>query len=288
MVTDRLSLQNLSNNSPPTGAEPAEPWTTNITGELVFLGTGTSTGVPVLGCGCPVCRSQDPKNQRTRCGVLLGLPEGNLLIDTPPELRLQLLREGVGVVHAVAFTHAHADHLHGLDDLRIFSRYLGDAVPLYCEAEVERRIRESFAYCFAPRHRPHTLGAIPQLEFRNINLEAFSALGQTLVPLRLKHGPWDVLGFRVGNVAYCTDTNLIPEETWPRLAGLDVFILDCLRAEPHPTHFHLTDALAVAQKVNAPRTILTHLSCRLDYQTTSDSLPDGVELAYDGLRIPLT
>jgi phosphoribosyl 1,2-cyclic phosphate phosphodiesterase len=255
---------------------------------LVFLGTGTCVGVPAIGCDCPVCTSSDPKNDRTRCGLAIGLPEGNLLIDTPPDLRQQLLRERIGIVHAVAYTHEHADHIFGLDDLRLMQFYLGGPVPLFCEPVVEARIRKSFDYAFQPPERLHA-GAIPQLAIQSINLEPFRVLGATITPVRLQHGPWTpVLGFRIGNVAYCTDVNAIPAESMERLAGLDVLILDCLRREPHATHFSLDEALDVWRELRPRRLLLTHLSHHFDHATTNAELPAGVELAFDGMEVPLT
>src|SRR5215212_5110508 len=151
-------------------------FTTDIRGQFILLGTGTSVGVPSIGCPCEVCRSTDPRDKRTRCAALVGLPEGNLLIDTPPDLRQQLLREQIGVVHAVLYTHEHADHIFGLDDLRLMQFYLGGPVPLYCEPGVEQRIRKSFDYAFQSAERLHT-GAIPQLTLRPIGLEPFTVLG---------------------------------------------------------------------------------------------------------------
>jgi phosphoribosyl 1,2-cyclic phosphate phosphodiesterase len=262
--------------------------TTDIRGELVILGTGTSVGVPAIGCGCDVCRSDHPKNQRTRCSIVLGLPEGNLLIDTPPDLRVQLLREQIGIVHAVLFTHEHADHLMGLDDLRLMQFYLGHAVPLYCEKDVETRIRKSFDYAFDGIDPTHA-GAKPKIEFVRIGNEPFSVLGTEVTPVRLMHGPqFEVLGFRVGNIAYCTDTNHIPEESLRRLQGLDVLILDALRHRPHATHFGLQEAVEVAQSLGAKRTFFTHICHDLDHDTTCAALPDSMALAYDGMRLPLT
>jgi len=184
--------------------------TRDISGQLIFLGTGTSVGVPAIGCGCDVCRSNNPRNRRSRCGLALGLPGGNLLIDTPPDMREQLLREQIGIVHSVLYTHEHADHIFGLDDLRLMQFYLGGPVPLFCEPPVEARIRKSFDYAFQSRDGLHS-GAVPQLEMHTIGLEPFEVLGASVVPVRLHHGPrFEVLGFRFGNVAYCTDTNAIP------------------------------------------------------------------------------
>src|SRR3954453_23397705 len=202
--------------------------TTDIRGQFILLGTGTSVGVPAIGCGCDVCTSSDPHDKRTRCGALLGLPEGNLLIDTPPDLRQQMLRERVGIVHAVLFTHEHADHIFGLDDLRLFPFYLGHPVALYCEPLVEARIRKSFDYAFTELEPTHA-GAAPQLGFQPRGLDPLELLGARIEPVRLKLGPrFDVLGFRIGNVAYCTDTNGIPPESMARLEGLDALVIDAL------------------------------------------------------------
>jgi phosphoribosyl 1,2-cyclic phosphate phosphodiesterase len=262
--------------------------TTDIRGQMILLGTGTSVGVPTIGCGCDVCTSDEPRNQRLRCAALVGLPHGNLLIDTPPDLRTQLLREKVGIVHAVLYTHEHADHLMGLDDLRIMQFYLGGGVPLYCEPIVENRIRHSFDYAFQDRQQTHA-GAAPKVTFHPVSTEPFEALGTRIVPVRMTHGPkFEVLGYRFGNVAYCTDTNGIPADQRSRLEGLDVLVLGALRWRPHATHFSLDEAIEVARELRSKRTYFTHLSHEVDYQTTNAALPPGMELAYDGLRIPLT
>jgi phosphoribosyl 1,2-cyclic phosphate phosphodiesterase len=254
---------------------------------MVFLGTGTSIGVPVIGCGCTTCTSDNPRNNRLRCGLVLGLPGGNLLVDTPPDLRTQLLREKIGIVHATLFTHDHADHVFGLDDLRLFPYYLGHPMPVYCEDQVQARIRKSFDYAFAEGAGKYG-GGVPQIAFTRITTEPFEILGAPAIPLRLAHGKFDVLGFRFGNVAYCTDTNGIPPESWPLLEGLDVLVLDALRHKPHPTHFSLEQAVEVAQKLKPRRTLFTHMSHDLEHEATNASLPEGMELAYDGLRIRLT
>ncbi|TWU37637.1 Phosphoribosyl 1,2-cyclic phosphodiesterase [Novipirellula aureliae] len=252
--------------------------------EVVFLGTGTSVGVPVLGCECEVCQSADPHNSRTRCAILVHLEQGNLLIDTPPELRIQLLREKVKLVHSVLFTHEHADHLFGLDDLRLFPFRLGHPVPLYCTAKVEHRIRTSFDYAFTNRKETHA-GSVPQLAFRPIDTEPFEVMGVRVVPIPMKHGPnFDVLGFRIGDFAYCTDTNEIPPASMKLLEGVRTFVVGALRFTPHPTHFNLEEAIAVARQVNAKQTYFTHLSHDLDYDAVMAKLPPGMALAYDGLH----
>lgn len=260
----------------------------DIRGQFVLLGTGTSVGVPTIGCGCRVCTGGVPKNQRTRSAAILGLPEGNLLIDTPPDLRTQLLREGIGIVHSVLFTHAHADHLFGLDDLRLFPFFLGHAVPLYAELDVQRVIRQSFSYVFE-NSRPEThVGSRPQLTLETIDESPFELLGTSIIPIRLQHGPhFRVLGFRIGNLAYCTDTNEISDSGWALLEGLDTLVLDALRDRPHPTHYSLEEAVAVSERLQPRQTVFTHMSHELDYETINARLPKGMELGYDGMQIPL-
>jgi phosphoribosyl 1,2-cyclic phosphate phosphodiesterase len=250
---------------------------------FTFLGTGTSMGVPMIGCDCPVCQSSDSRNHRYRCSVLLRLPHGNLLIDTAPELRLQLLRERVRVVHAVLYTHYHADHLFGLDDLRPLARALGGPIPLHCTAEVEGKIRNTFAYAFGPEADSLPVGMVPKLAFERIGTEPFYVLGQRVTPIPLIHAHFDVLGFRIDDVAYCTDVSQIPRESWPRLEGLRVLVLDALRFKPHPAHFGLEQALDVIRQFAPDRAFLTHMSHELEHETVNRMLPANVQLAYDGL-----
>jgi phosphoribosyl 1,2-cyclic phosphate phosphodiesterase len=258
----------------------------SLSRRLVFLGSGTSTGVPVIGCDCPVCHSDDPRNVRTRPSVLMAFPRGNLLIDTTPEMRIQLLREKIRRVHAIAFTHHHVDHLFGLDDARLFPKYLGRPVPIYCEQETEETIRRVFSYAFHERARAIPAGNLPQIEFERIEAGvAFEVLGQSILPIRLEHGRLGVLGFRIENLAYCTDVSRIPEQSWPLLEGLDVLILDALRYDRHPTHLSLAEALEVIERLQPRRTLLTHLSHSFDHGPTETTLPPQVGLAYDGLTL---
>ena len=250
---------------------------------FTFLGTGTSMGIPMIGCDCAVCQSPNPRNHRYRCAVLIRTPQGNLLIDTPPELRLQLLRERVRVIHATLYTHYHADHLFGLDDLRPLSRSLGRPIPLYCTGEVEGKIRTAFAYAFGPEADSLPSGMIPKLSFERIGTEPFRVLGETIIPIPLVHAHFDVLGFRIGDVAYCTDVSQIPRESWPRLEGLRVLVLDALRFKPHPAHFGLQQALDAIQQFEPERAYLTHMSHELEHEEINRMLPPNVQLAYDGL-----
>ncbi|QDU82807.1 Phosphoribosyl 1,2-cyclic phosphodiesterase [Polystyrenella longa] len=254
-------------------------------GEIILLGTGTSVGVPVAGCDCEVCLSENPKNNHTRSGVYVEAPEGNFVIDTAPELRIQLVRERVQAVHAALFTHGHADHIYGLDDLRIYGHRQDAPVDLYCEEIVEQHLRQSFSYAFDTNSpRPHKF-AVPRFEFRSISMEPFTILGLPVQPIRLLHGQLPVLGYRIGNFAFCTDVSEIPEESWPLLEGLDTLIIDALRHSPHPTHFNVDQALEAIRRLKPLQTYLTHISHSLEYEATNAILPEGVEMAYDGLRV---
>ncbi len=253
---------------------------------FTFLGTGTSVGVPMVGCTCAVCNSANPRNHRYRCSVLIQTDQGNILIDTPPELRLQLLRAQVGIVHAVLYTHAHADHMYGLDDLRPIPRLLGGPVPLYCTNEVERQLRRSFAYAFSPEAEIQPMGFLPKLTFRNITEEPFTVLEERITPIPLEHAHFSVFGFRIGNLAYCTDVNKIPRESMHRLEGVEILILDALRLRPHPAHFCVDEALDVIDRLQPARAYLTHISHDIDHEAVSKTLPPNVEIAYDGLCIP--
>ena len=236
----------------------------------------------MIGCDCSVCTSSNPRNQRYRSSVLIGTPQGNLLIDTGPEMRLQLLREKIKVVHAVLYTHYHVDHLFGMDDLRLVSRYLNGPVPIYCTAEVETVIRRVFSYVFRSADEM-PLGAVPKLEFHQIDEKPFNLLGQHIVPIPLLHAWFNVLGFRIDDVAYCTDVNKIPESSWPLLEGVRVLIIDALGYKPHPAHFSLDEALAIIEMIGPEKAYLTHMTHQFDYEVLNPKLPNGVEMAYDGL-----
>jgi len=245
-------------------------------------------GVPAIGCECSVCVGGYPRNQRTRASAILGLPLGNLLIDTSPDLRSQLLREKLAIVHSVIYTHEHSDHIMGFDDLRLFQFYLGHPVPIYCNKTVDARLRKAFDYVFNGGPQTHS-GATPAVEMHLIDDQPLEILGATITPIPMKHGPkFDVLGFRVGNVAYCTDVSEIPETSWSMLQGLDTLVLDALRPEPHITHLSIDQAIDVAQRLGAKQTYFTHCACKLDYEKVNPALPDGISVGYDGLQIALT
>ncbi len=259
-------------------------------------------GVPTIGCGCKVCLGGDPKNNRTRCSVILGLPEGNLLIDTAPDLRHQLIREQIGIVHSVLYTHEHADHLFGMDDLRLMQFYLGGPITIHCEEIVEERIRKSFDYAFKELPNMHK-GAIPKIIFKRIGptdepcdeasqssktWPKIDILGASITAVRQMHGPnFESLGFRIGNVAYCTDLSEMPESSKAKLKGLDVLILDALRPSGHVTHLSIDQAVELANELGAKQVYLTHMSCEVDYNELDAELPEHISPAYDGLSIPL-
>jgi phosphoribosyl 1,2-cyclic phosphate phosphodiesterase len=261
--------------------------TRDVRDRLLLLGTGTSHGVPVIGCGCPTCRDANPKNQRTRSSAILGLPGGNLLVDSPPDLRLQLVREGIGLVHSVFYTHGHADHLLGLDDLRIFADYLGHDLPVYCDEHVEARIRRAFDYAFDPVARQYPAGGVPRLVFARLSAEPVEILGVRVTPIPLEHGRHSCFGLRVGNVAYCTDAKRIPAASMDLLQGLDMLVLDALRRRPHPTHMSLDEAVEAARQLAPRRTLFTHIAHDLEHEATNAALPPTMQLAYDGLEVPL-
>ncbi|TWT67169.1 MBL fold metallo-hydrolase [Allorhodopirellula solitaria] len=267
--------------------EPTGDKNAAASAEVVFLGTGTSVGVPAIGCECDVCTSSDPRNQRTRCAIVVRMQNGNLLVDTPPDLRTQLLREKIPLVHAVLFTHEHVDHLYGLDDVRLFPFRLGHPMPLYCERHIEERIRRVYDYAFSDREPTHP-GSTPQLDFVPITHDRFQVLGADVLPIPMRHGPhFNVLGFRFGDFAYCTDTNGIPSESMKRLRGVDTLVIDALRFRPHPTHFCVEEAIEVIDEIRPRRAYLTHLCHEIDHETVESNLPEGVHLAYDGLRLTI-
>ena len=258
---------------------------------MILLGTGTSVGVPAIGCRCETCQSEHPRNKRTRASAILGLPGGNLLIDTSPDLRQQLIREKIGIVDSVIYTHEHTDHVMGFDDLRLFQFYLGHAVPIYCTEVVEQRLKSAFHYAFDGREVTHK-GAAPAVDLNRIELgpvpKSIEILGATVQPIPLKHGPnFDVLGFRVGNVAYCTDVSEIPEPSWGILDGVETLVLDALRPDAHVTHFNIEQAIEAARRIGAKQTFFTHCACSLDYERVEPELPPGFSVGYDGLQFDL-
>ncbi|MCB8932155.1 MAG: MBL fold metallo-hydrolase [Fimbriimonadaceae bacterium] len=249
----------------------------------VILGSGTSNGVPMLGVEYPEAYLAEPKNHRSRCSLLLEGEGGNVLVDCPPELRLQLLREHVRMVDAVILTHTHADHVMGMDDLRSFCIVGKRDMPIYTLPRYQQDIRRIFAYAFEPLQADVE---VPRFDLRDAPL-VLHACGFEIELFCVVHGPWPVLALRVGDFAYVTDVGEIPPEAEAHLQGLETLVLDAVRKRPHPNHFHFEKAIEVAQRLAARKTYFTHLSHDYDHHATNAILPDGIELAYDGLRIPL-
>jgi phosphoribosyl 1,2-cyclic phosphate phosphodiesterase len=250
--------------------------------KLTILGSGTSHGVPMIGCDCATCRSDDPRDRRMRSSALFSYDANHLLIDTSPELRMQCLAHHVRRVDAVMYTHAHADHIVGLDDLRVFCERQGRAMDAYAAADTLARLRRMFAYAF--RDEPDYPSAKPTLIPHEID-GPFELFGRTITPIPLMHGRLPILGFRVGSIAYCTDCSEIPAGSCALLEGLDVLILDGLRRRPHPTHFNIDQAVEAAARIGARRTYFTHIAHELKHQETNAALPRGMELSYDGLVV---
>ncbi|MCD6526504.1 MAG: GPMC system MBL fold metallohydrolase [Desulfuromonas sp.] len=251
---------------------------------LTILGSGTSTGVPVIGCDCPVCASINPKNRRMRCSALLAWGEYRILIDTATDLRQQALTCNLRRVDAVLYTHSHADHVHGIDDLRCFNALSGRDIPVHGASWMIERLLTSFPYVFSDQYSSSSFR--PKLTPVVVS-EPFELFGRQVQPIFLHHGCEEVVGYRVGTLAYLTDCNRIPVKAMEQLQHLDVLVIDGLRFRDHPTHFTIDQAIAVAEQLQAKRVILTHLSHDVDYGRDSDKLPEHVEFAYDGLSVTL-
>ena len=250
---------------------------------VTLLGTGGSHGIPVIACDCAVCTSDDPRNRRTRSSALVEVRGRTFLIDTPPELRVQATRHGLRRVDAVLYTHYHADHVHGIDDLKAFNAVLGGALPCYGNQSTVDALRARFDYAFAGTP---WIGFIPHLTFTVVD-RPFELLGIPITPVELHHGRIVSTGWRIGTFAYLTDTNGIPPASLALLVGLDVMAIDGLRERPHPTHFSIPEAVAAARDLKPRRTLLTHLNHEVDHARVSATLPPGVELAYDELTFEL-
>ena len=254
--------------------------------KLTFLGTGTSFGIPVVGCDCRACTSEDSRDQRTRHGALLELGGGTLLVDAPPELRLQLLAARATRVDAVWFTHLHADHVHGIDDLRVFTIRKGD-LPAYVATEYHDRMAEYFRYIFDEDVQPLPGSSKPSVRLHSLTAGVpVEILGEEFVPFQVPHGHVQVYGFRVGRLGYVTDGKMLPPEAIEVLQGVDTLVLNALWfGRTHPSHFNVEEAVEAARSVGARRTFLTHLTHRVTHSELLERLPPGVEPAYDGLTI---
>ncbi len=256
------------------------------TWELTILGCGTSTGVPLLFCDCKTCGSTNPKNFRLRASAWLQISGKNLLIDTSVDLRQQALAQKIPRVDAILFTHPHADHVSGIDEIRSNNFKQKERIPAYGNAWTCRDLRERFGYIFSPAEKMEGGGiALIDLTEFSTSVESLDVVGIPVIPIALSHGTQECVGYRVGPLAYLTDCSSISEDSLNRLQGLDTLILDCLRISPHPTHLNLTQALAMVDRLKPGRTILTHLGHDFEYSEWSEKLPPGIELAYDGLRV---
>jgi phosphoribosyl 1,2-cyclic phosphate phosphodiesterase len=255
--------------------------------KLIFLGTGTSTGIPMLGCNCPVCTSTNPKNNRTRPSLLVTYEDKNILIDASTDLRQQALRHKLMNIDAVLCTHVHADHVFGLDDLRPYNEKHKKELPFYATKRDCEELKDIFHHVFEP---PLQIGGgLPRIKLIEIDPKRpFELFGLRILPIEIYHGILPILGYRIGGMAYLTDCSRIPEESFENLKELDVLILDALRVKEHPTHFNIEQAVAAAQRIAARRTFFTHIAHDLDHGTTNKMLPKGMELAYDGLEVSLT
>jgi phosphoribosyl 1,2-cyclic phosphate phosphodiesterase len=249
---------------------------------ITVLGSGTSSGVPTIGCFCEVCRSSDPRDNRLRPSILVRYGGRNVLIDTTPDFRAQALRAGIERLDAILYTHSHADHILGLDDVRPFNYRQRAPIPIFAMEETLDAIRRVFCYAFGDEP---TQSSVPKLDLRTLDGAPFDLFGLEFIPVRLCHGKGTVLGFRFGRAAYLTDHSEIPEASRAKLAGLDVLFLDALRHRPHPTHTTVQQALQLVEELRPQRAFFTHMCHDLGHEKTEATLPANVRLAYDGLEI---
>jgi phosphoribosyl 1,2-cyclic phosphate phosphodiesterase len=255
---------------------------------ITILGSGTSTGVPILTCSCAVCRSKNPKNKRLRTSAWIQSAGKSILIDTGPDFRQQALRAKISRVDSVLYTHPHADHLNGLDDLRAYNYSQKEDINVYGNAWLTGELRERFAYAFGGKAEG---GILPSLKAHTLETDdngGYKALqihGIPILPIALPHGSKETLGYRIDDIAYVTDCSYIPSSSLEKLRELDVLVLDCVRLEPHKTHLHLSKSLEIVAELGPRKTFLTHLGHDFDYAKWSRKLPRGVTMAYDGLKI---
>lgn len=249
---------------------------------ITVLGSGTSSGVPTIGCGCEVCLSGDPRDKRLRPSVLLQYGGRNVLIDTTPDFRAQALRTGITRLDAVLYTHAHADHILGLDDVRPFNYFQKSTIPLYATEETFAIIRRVFAYAFSDED---SQSSRPRLDLNVMDGTPFELFGQRFDPVRLEHGRGTVYGYRFGSAAYLTDHSHVPVASRAQLRDLDVLFVDALRRRPHPTHTTLENAIALVEELRPRRAFFTHMSHDLGHAATEADLPPHIRLAYDGLEL---
>jgi phosphoribosyl 1,2-cyclic phosphate phosphodiesterase len=253
-------------------------------GTVTVLGSGTSMGVPTIGCDCAVCHSPDPHDRRTRPSVMIEWEGHRILVDSGPDFREQAIREGITRLDAVLYTHGHADHILGLDDLRplTYPRVTGGGrLPLYARAETANVVRSVFKYVFDDDYK---YGGIAKVELHEIR-GPFQLLDLQVIPVPVIHGETEIIGYRIGGFAYLTDFSAVPDTSIEMLRGVQVVFLDALRHQPHPTHSTVENSLRVAARIGAGQTYFTHISHDLAHEATNQTLPPGIRLAYDGLRV---
>lgn len=250
---------------------------------ITFLGTGTSQGVPVINCDCPVCTSSNPKNKRMRCSVMIEIGSTNILIDASIDMYRQFIAYPYERIDAILFTHAHADHIFGLDELRRFNHLQNEAIPIYGNIEAMNRIKHIFNYS---SHDGQLVPGVPNFTINCID-KVFTLKKIKIIPVSFMHGKDKILGYRINNFAYCTDVSFIPKESYTLLQNLDVLVLGALRERKHPRHFSLEEAITEANKIGAKNTYFTHISHMLDHGTHSRILPESCSFAYDGLSIEI-
>jgi phosphoribosyl 1,2-cyclic phosphate phosphodiesterase len=248
---------------------------------LTVLGSGTSMGVPTIGCDCAVCHSADRRDRRTRPSVLLEYNDKVVLIDTTPDFREQAIREHIRKIDAVLYTHTHADHILGIDDLRPLSFHRPEKIPLYAQPEAAEFLRNMFSYIFDAEYK---YGGLAQVELKTINgiVELF---GARFEPIKVIHGDTEIIGYRFGSAAYLTDFSEIPEESFAQLSDLDILFLDALRHKPHPTHSTVDNSLRIVERVKPKRAFFTHICHDLPHEATNAALPSHVRLSHDGMKL---
>lgn len=252
--------------------------------KVTFLGTGTSQGVPVIGCTCPVCKSLDFRDKRFRTSIHIQIGELSIVIDTGPDFRSQILRAGITQLDAVIYTHEHKDHTAGLDDIRPFNFMQQKDMPIFGSHQVLEQIKNEFAYIFARKRYP----GVPQVETTEIDENPFTIGGITITPIPVLHYKLPVLGFRIGDFTYITDAKHIPEDSLKLIEGTEILVLNALQTESHISHFTLDEAIDMAKQIGAKQTYFTHISHKLGlHQTVDQELPEGIALAYDGLQLTL-
>ena len=253
-----------------------------MSNKIVFLGTGTSQGVPIIGCGCRVCRSDDFHDKRLRTSAYIEYEGLRLVIDAGPDFRQQILREGIRELDAVLLTHMHKDHTGGLDDVRAFNYFMNKGFPVYAEIPVQESLKREYSYAFGDNRYP----GVPDFILNTIDENPFYINGIEIIPVRAIHYRLPVLGFRFGRLGYLTDANYISPESIEKFKGVDIFVISCIRREKHLSHFSMDEALEVCRKVGARHCFLTHMSHQqATHSELSGLLPEGVEPAYDGLSL---